>query len=100
MLGAYNWAFAKPMRKIYYNMIITAVSVVVAVLIGGIEGLGLIGDQLGLNGWFWDGVCTLNNNSNGVGFGIVCGFILAWVGSVLIYRYAGLDDIEVKPVKT
>ena len=100
MLGAYNWAFVKPMRKIYYNMIITAVSVIVAVLIGGIEGLGLIGDQLGLSGWFWDGVGILNNNSNGVGFGIICLFILAWVGSVLIYRYAGLDDIEVRPVKT
>ena len=100
MLGAYNWAFAKPIRKIYYNMIITAVSVIVAVLIGGIEGLGLIGDQLGLSGWFWDSVGRLNNNSNGVGFGIICAFILAWVGSVLIYRYAGLDDIEVRPVKT
>lgn len=100
MLGAYNWAFVNPIRKIYYNMIITAVSVIVAVLIGGIEGLGLIGDQLGLSGWFWDGVGTLNDNSNGVGFGIICVFILAWVGSVLIYRYAGLDDIEVRPVKT
>ena len=48
MLGAYNWAFVKPIRKLYYNLVITAVSVVVAVLIGGIEGLGLIGDQLGL----------------------------------------------------
>ena len=48
MLGAYGWAFMKPIRKLYYNMTITAVSVVVAVLIGGIETLGLIGDKLGL----------------------------------------------------
>ena len=50
MLGAYGWAFVKPIRKLYYNLTITAVSVVVAVLIGGIEALGLIGDQLGLDG--------------------------------------------------
>ena len=46
MLGAYDWAFVKPIRKLYYNMTITLVSVVVAVLIGGIEALGLVGDQL------------------------------------------------------
>ena len=48
MLGAYGWAFTRPIRKLYYNMTITAVSVVVAVLIGGLETLNLIGDQLGL----------------------------------------------------
>ena len=53
MLGAYNWAFVKPIRKLYYNLTITLVSVVVAVLIGGIELLGLVGDRLGLSGWFW-----------------------------------------------
>jgi nickel/cobalt transporter (NiCoT) family protein len=47
MLGAYGWAFMKPIRKLYYNMTITAVSVIVAVLIGGLETLNLIGDQLG-----------------------------------------------------
>ena len=55
MLGAYGWAFMKPIRKLYYNMTITAVSVVVAVVIGGLETLNLIGDQLGLTdgGGFW-----------------------------------------------
>ena len=47
MLGAYDWAFVKPMRKLYYNMTITLVSVAVAVLIGGIEALGLLGRQAG-----------------------------------------------------
>ena len=60
MLGAYDWAFVKPMRKLYYNMTITLVSVVVAVLIGGIEALGLIGDKLALSGGFWDAIGTLN----------------------------------------
>src|SRR5271166_4541983 len=55
MLGAYGWAFMKPIRKLYYNMTITAVSVIVALVIGGLETLNLIGDQLGLTdgGGFW-----------------------------------------------
>ncbi len=99
MLGAYNWAFVKPMRKLYYNLVITAVSVVVAVLIGGIEGLGLIGDQLGLDGWFWAGIGSLNDNFNGIGFAIVGVFIFAWVASLVIYRYARLDELEITPTQ-
>jgi high-affinity nickel-transport protein len=99
MLGAYNWAFVKPIRKLYYNLIITAVSVVVAVLIGGIEGLGLIGDQFGLTGWFWDGVGRLNDNFNGLGFAIIGVFIVAWIASILVYRYARLDSLEVSSGK-
>jgi nickel/cobalt transporter (NiCoT) family protein len=95
MLGAYNWAFIKPMRKLYYNLVITAVSVVVAVLIGGIEGLGLIGDQLGLKGWFWDSIGSFNDNFNGIGFVIIGVFIVAWVVSLIIYRYARLDELEI-----
>jgi high-affinity nickel-transport protein len=95
MLGAYNWAFVKPIRKLYYNLTITLVSVVVAFLVGGIEALGLIGDQLSLSGWFWNGVGALNDNFNSLGFIIIGVFIAAWVGSIIIYRYKGLDDIEV-----
>jgi high-affinity nickel-transport protein len=99
MLGAYNWAFIKPMRKLYYNLVITGVSVVVAILVGGIEALGLIGDQLGLEGTFWDGIGTLNDNFNGIGFVIVGVFIFAWIGSVVFYRYARLDDLEAAATK-
>ena len=95
MLGAYNWAFVKPIRKLYYNLTITLVSVVIAVLIGGIEALGLIGDQLSLSGWFWDGIGALNDNFNSLGFLIIGVFIAAWVGSIVVYRYKGLDDVEV-----
>ena len=94
MLGAYDWAFVKPIRKLYYNLIITAVSVVVAVLIGGIEGLGLIGDQLGLEGWFWDGIGALNDNFNGIGFVIIGVFIAGWVASLAIYRLRGFDRLD------
>ena len=94
MLGAYDWAFVKPIRKLYYNLTITLVSVVVAFLVGGIEALGLAGDQLGLTGWFWDGIGALNDNLNSLGFVIIGVFIAAWVGSVVVYRYKGLDAIE------
>src|SRR6202140_1860044 len=53
MLGAYGWAFVKPIRKLYYNMTITLVSVVVALIVGGIEALGLLGEHFHLEGWFW-----------------------------------------------
>ncbi len=96
MLGAYDWAFVKPMRKLFYNMTITLVSVVVAALIGGIEALGLIREQLHLSGAFWDGVSRLNGNFNGLGFAIVGIFALTWAGSVIIYRYKGYDALEVR----
>ncbi len=94
MLGAYNWAFIKPLRKLYYNLAITAVSVAVAVLIGGVEALGLAGDQLGLHGKFWDGIGALNGNFNGLGFAIIGVFILAWIASLIIYRYGRAGDVE------
>ena len=95
MLSAYDWAFVKPIRKLYYNLTITLVSVVVAILIGGIETLGLIGGKLNMTGWFWDGIGTLNENFNSLGFIIVGVFIAAWIGSVVVYRYKGLDDLDV-----
>jgi len=94
MLGAYDWAFVKPIRKLYYNLTITFVSVLVAVLIGGIEALGLLGDKLELQGWFWSGIGALNDNFNALGFVIIGVFIAAWIGSVLYYRYSGLDEVE------
>jgi high-affinity nickel-transport protein len=98
MLGAYNWAFVKPIRKLYYNLTITLVSVVVAVLIGGIELLGLLGDRLGLSGWFWRAIGGLNDNLNALGFLIIGVFVATWLGSVALYRYKGLDDIDVPRV--
>jgi high-affinity nickel-transport protein len=94
MLGAYNWAFINPIRKLYYNLVITAVSVMVAILIGGIEGLNLLGDQLGLEGSFWEGIGELNDNFNSIGFAVVGLFIFAWFSSVIYYRYSGLDGAE------
>ena len=89
MLGAYNWAFVNQIRKLYYNLTITSVSVIVAVLIAGIEALGLVGDQLDLSGGFWASVATLNDNFNSLGFAIIGVFIAAWVGALSIDRWKG-----------
>jgi len=93
MLGAYNWAFLDPARKLFYNMTITLVSIVVAVLIGGIEALGVIADQLSLKGTFWEAVGTLNDNFGVVGFIIVAVFAVAWVVSYLFYRAKALEHM-------
>ena len=92
MLGAYNWAFVKPMRKLYYNLTVTSISIAVAVLIGGIEALGLVSARIGRVGWFWSAVERLNGDFNGLGFVVVAVFVVAWVGSVLFYQLSGLDS--------
>lgn len=96
MLGAYEWAFVKPLRKLYYNMTITLVSVAVALLIGGIEALGLIGEKLSLSGRFWDGIGAINDNFNNLGFAIIGIFVVAWGLSYVIFKAKGLDAIAVK----
>ena len=91
MLGAYEWARLNPERKLTYNLALTAASVAVALLVGGLEALGLLGDQLGLEGPFWAGVGTLNDNMGTLGFVIIGLFAAAWAGSVVLYRYKGSD---------
>jgi len=94
MLGAYGWAFVKPMRKLYYNLVITFVSVGVAVLIGGIEALGLIADRLGLDGPFWNAIAMLNGNFGSLGYLIIAVFVASWLISFAIYRWKGYDALE------
>jgi len=97
MLGAYGWAFVKPIRKLYYNLTITAVSVIVAVIVGGLETLNLIGDQLGLadGGGFWGAIGSLNDNFGALGYVIVGVFAAAWAISYIFYRVNRYDEIEV-----
>ena len=87
MLGAYGWAFMKPVRKPYYNMTITAVSVIVALIIGGLETLNLIGDKvkLGLTdgGGFWGAIGEINDSFGVLGYVIIGVFLMSWVGSML-----------------
>ena len=98
MLGAYGWAFMKPIRKLYYNITITAVSVVVALIVGGLETLNLIGDELGLTGGggFWGAIGDINDNFGIVGYVIIGVFLVAWTGSVVFYRVMRYDELEVQ----
>ena len=94
MLGAYGWAFTKPIRKLYYNLTITLVSVLVAVLIGGIEALGLLAERLNLDGPFWLFVGALNEHFGSLGYLIVSIFVVSWFVSVAVYRLARLDRVK------
>ena len=94
MLGAYGWAFVKPLRKLYYNITITSVSVVVALAVGGIEALGLLVGRFHLRGTFWDVVTRLNENFGTLGYFIVGLFALSWVVSVAFYKWRRFDDLE------
>jgi high-affinity nickel-transport protein len=94
MTGAYGWAFVKPIRKLYYNLIITAVSVAIALLVGTIEALGLLADRLALKGTFWGGVAALNNQFSVLGYLILAIFAGSWILAVLIYRLKGYDRLE------
>jgi high-affinity nickel-transport protein len=95
MTGAYGWAFVNPIRKLWYNLTITAASVIVAIFIGGIEALGLIGDKLGLEGGFWRLIGSLNDNLANFGFAVVGLFVTSWIVSTLIYRAKGYDTLPV-----
>jgi high-affinity nickel-transport protein len=94
MLGAYGWAYVKPIRKMYYNMTITLVSVLVAVLVGTVEVLSVIGGRMNVRGAFWDRIGDLSGNFGFLGFAIVGVFVAAWLLSTLLYRVRGYDRIE------
>jgi nickel/cobalt transporter (NiCoT) family protein len=96
MLGAYGWAFVKPVRKLYYNMNITLVSVLVALLVGTIEALGLVATQLKLTGPVWDAASRLSDNFGMLGFLIVGVFIASWAISVTVYKLRRYGDLEME----
>jgi high-affinity nickel-transport protein len=87
---AYGWAFSNPVRKVYYNITITGLSVVVALLIGSVELLGLLAGQLGWTGGFWRWLGGIDLNA--VGFLIVGLFVVTWVGAMVIWRYARIEE--------
>jgi high-affinity nickel-transport protein len=87
---AYGWAFSQPVRKVYYNIVITGLSVAVALIIGTIELLGLLADQFGWTGGFWDWVGGIDLNI--IGFLIVGLFVLTWAAALLVWRYGRIED--------
>jgi high-affinity nickel-transport protein len=89
MIGAYGWAFVKPIRKLWYNLTITATSVAVAVVIGGIEAGGLVAEKLGTDSGFWQMMARLNDALADLGFVIMAVFAVAWAVSAVVYRWRG-----------
>jgi len=92
MLGAYGWAYVKPVRKLFYNLTITAVSALVALVIGGIEVLELAAARLQLQGGFWSWIARLNGNFGTLGYAIVGIFILSWAVSMAVYKFGRFEE--------
>jgi nickel/cobalt transporter (NiCoT) family protein len=94
MLGAYGWAYVKPIRKLYYNLNITFVSVLIAFAIGGIEVLSIVAERFGLRGGLWNFVRDLDFGI--IGFGIIGIFVASWTASTLIYRWKRYDSLPIR----
>ncbi|MBB6628853.1 HoxN/HupN/NixA family nickel/cobalt transporter [Nocardioides sp. KIGAM211] len=90
MTVAYGWAFSRPVRKIYYNMTVTALSVAVALIIGGIEIIGLLADKTGIRSGPLAAIANVDLNH--VGYGIVLLFVVTWALSVTIWRVGKIDE--------
>jgi nickel/cobalt transporter (NiCoT) family protein len=87
---AYGWAFSRPVRKVFYNLTITGLSVAVAMVIGTIELGGLIASKLGLTGAFWN--WFENVDINVLGLVIVGMFVVAWAVAVSVWRYGRIEE--------
>jgi len=97
MLSAYGWAFVKPMRKLYYNMVITLISVLVALIVGGIEACSVLANRLGLTGTPWHALTTLSDNFGILGFVIAGVFVASWLVSAAVYRLRRYDQLDLEP---
>lgn len=94
MLGAYGWAFMKPVRKLYYNLTITFVSISVAFILGSIEVLGLIANRLETSGYIWNFIREINNRFDILGYVIIIIFMASWIISVILYKLMEIDKLE------
>src|SRR5579859_6699932 len=87
---AYGWAFARPVRKVYYNLVVTGLSVAAAFLIGTVEMLGILTSELHLRGGFWDFMANFDINK--AGFTIAGLFLVVWAVAIAVWRFAGLES--------
>jgi high-affinity nickel-transport protein len=87
---AYDWAFSKPIRKVYYNITITGLSVFVAVFIGAIEAFGLLGQEANLNGGFWSWLAGFDINK--AGFVIVGVFVVTWLVALAVWHFGRIEQ--------
>ena len=89
-------ASVKPVRKLYYNMTITFVSIIVALVVGGIEALGFLVGQFHLAVASWNSMNRLKENFGLLGYCIVGLFTFSWLVSVAVYKWRGFDDVELR----
>jgi high-affinity nickel-transport protein len=94
---AYGWAFAKPVRTVYYNIAVTGLSVAVALIIGTIELVSIMHEQLGLSGGVWDAVAGVDLNA--VGYMIVGLFVVTWAIAGAVWRIARIEERWAPAVK-
>jgi high-affinity nickel-transport protein len=87
---AYGWAFSEPIRKVFYNLAITGLSVAVAMLIGGIELLSVLAAKLSLTGGLWDVVATIDLNL--VGYAVVALFVATWAIALAVWRFGRIEE--------
>jgi high-affinity nickel-transport protein len=87
---AYGWAFSQPIRKLFYNLTITGLSVTVALMIGSIELLSVLADKLSLSGGLWTLVSDLDLNL--VGYGIVGLFVGTWAIALAVWRFGRIEE--------
>ena len=87
---AYGWAFARPVRKVYYNLVITGLSIAAAFLIGTVEILGVLTGELHLRGPFWDFMANFDINK--AGFTIAALFVVVWVVAVAVWRFGNIES--------
>ena len=88
---AYGWAFSRPVRKVYYNIVITGLSVIVAIFIGGLEVAQVFANQLNLSGGFWNYALAFNINK--AGFIIVAMFVAVWAFALLLWRFGNIEAL-------
>ncbi|KAF9281685.1 hypothetical protein BGZ68_006476 [Mortierella alpina] len=98
MANAYGWAFVNPVKKLWYNFVVTFMGVIVAFVVGIAELLGLLANRLELEGSFWNFFVTLSDNFGLIGYVIVGVFVLTWLFAVLFYKYGPIKDLEARVV--
>jgi high-affinity nickel-transport protein len=87
---AYGWAFSKPVRKVYYNITITGLSVAVALIIGTVELVSILTDKLGITSGPFAAIGNVDLNY--VGYGIVGLFVVTWVGALAVWRFGRIEE--------
>ncbi|KAG0350321.1 hypothetical protein BGZ54_003896 [Gamsiella multidivaricata] len=94
MAHAYSWALVNPVKKLWYNLVVTLMGIIIAFVVGFVQLLGLLAEQLHLEGAFWDFFVMLTDNFGLIGYVILGSFVVTWVFAALFYKYGPIKDLE------